>query len=785
MNRRDVLTTFKELWILLAAPLILLGPRLVQGEVIFWGTPALQFIPWWTGAYRNLLEGILPLWNPLNGMGAPLLANYQTAFLYPPNWLLLVFAGLWGRERAAEGIAVGFTVLSILHMAWAGLGMGLLLRRLRFGWLAQIAGGLAFGLAGYIVARLSFFSMVWVAAWLPWVIFFADAIASPCQDRWTEKARIPVGLTICLSMQLLAGHAQLSWYSMILAGAWVAVGALIHPGMRLRRVIKALLLFATAVTLAALIASPQLIPTFEYLQNSQRADAVSYEDALTYSYWPWRLITLAAPDFFGSPADGDYWGYASYWEDHLYIGVTPLLLALTTLWLLVKGVRRSKRPERWGLMALLWAGTAVTFLIAMGRFTPLFPFLYRYLPTFDMFQAPARYLFWAAFALPILAAVGVENWRCPTGRGLYWFRLWTASAFATTFGAGAAWMVIEDVRVTFIRSLALTGTWALGFGLLTLVIPYAEKYRRLRLWKTATVIWILADLVIAGWSLNPGTHASFFRGSNPAPVNPGERVYISAQEEYDLKFRRFFRFNDFHAIEDLRALRAVRLPNLNLLDGAAWMNNFDPLVSDTYARWMDAVEGMAPEVRDTWLAWAGVGAVEHVDISAVMGVRFDPLPNPQRVRWSGCAVAADSNERAWKLLETEMLAPVRADRPIILEVKSAPICIERGESGGRVEILSEKGNWLTLQTESPLGGYVVVMDSWYPGWKATIDGKPVDILRADGSFRAVEIPAGKHEIRFLYCPAGFYFGFLFSILVTMFLIIRSVIWGRKPMDWRS
>src|SRR5512133_734046 len=169
VTRSFLKQTLRDYWVILLAPLPLLGPLLVRGQVLFWGTPALQFVPWWVFAWDSLRQGVLPLWNPLNGMGAPLVANYQLAFFYPPNGLLLVLAGLGGKEYAAAAVAWGYTFLAMLHLAWGGLGMAVLLRRLSFPWLAQVVGGLAFGLSGYLVARLGFCSMVWVAAWPPWV----------------------------------------------------------------------------------------------------------------------------------------------------------------------------------------------------------------------------------------------------------------------------------------------------------------------------------------------------------------------------------------------------------------------------------------------------------------------------------------------------------------------------------------------------------------------------------------------------------------------------------------
>jgi hypothetical protein len=761
---REVLRTYL---LVLLAPFALLGPILLSGQALFWGTPALQFVPWWWQAWQSLRQGALPLWNPNSGLGAPLLANYQAAFFYPPNWLLLGMAGLGG----PPAIAWGYTLLAALHLAWAGLGMALLLRKLGFAWPGQMMGGLAFGLSGYVVARLGFFSMVWVAAWLPWVIFFADRVAglSPrSQEALRGRLSLPVGLAGCLAMQLLAGHAQLAWYTLLLAGLWVTVGGLRAGGPRgVPRAWGALML---ASGLAAGIAAVQLVPTFEYLRVSQRADAFAYQEALTYSFWPWRFLTLFSPDIFGSPAQGDYWGYASYWEDHLYAGLLPLLLALSTLVLLARGLRPARRDPRWGLILFAWALLAAAFLLALGRNTPVFPFLYRWVPTFDMFQAPARFLIWVAFALPLLAAVGAEQWRCPTGRGLYWFRLATAGAFAVTLGAGLAWLLMRDIRLTFVRATALTGVWGLGFGLLTLAIPLAQKHRRTTLWQWCVLAWVLADLLATGWALNPGVRLDFYGASPPAVqalrvTAPGQRVYLSAQEEYDLKFLRFLRFDDFRPIEDWRAMRAALIPNLNLLDGIASTSNFDPLVTERYARWMAEIETLDPTAQLGWLAEMNAGVVERIDGRAEGNVRFDRVVNPLRLRWYGCAHMAAGYEEAWSALLPEFDAPPRPERAVILEMpEDRPTrCVQ--DSLIVASIVEDRPDRVTIRVEGSQGGWLVLADAWYPGWVARIDRNSAPIYPADTLFRAVYVDPGVHKITFLYRPTGFYFGALSSILV--------------------
>ena len=777
MKLRGIL---RATWPVLVAPLLLFAPMILRGQVMFWGTPSLQFVPWWVQAARSIREGALPLWNPLVGMGAPLIANYQLGFFYPPNWLLLVLALLGGEDGAAVGVAWGYTILSVLHLAWGGLGMALLLRRLGFRQLGQIVGGLAYGLSGYIVARMAFFPMAWVAAWLPWVILLADRVARPAEpDR---RFVLSLGLVGALAMQLLAGHAQLAWYSILLAGLWVAFTAYRYAG--LRRAFWALLSLAGAGLLAAGIAAVQLVPTAEYLLHSQRADAFAYKEAMTYSFWPWRLLTLFAPDFFGSPATGDYWGYASYWEDHLYLGMLPLLLALATLLLLF---RRRNRGKYGGLVTGLWALLSVTFVLALGNNTPVFPFLYRYIPSFDMFQAPARYLLWAAFALPILAAVGVEHWRSPTGRGLYWFRLGTAGAFAVSLGAGLASYFLTDVRLTFIRATALAGMWALGFGLLTLVIPYAEKRGRTHWWQGAVIAWVLADLLIAGWGLNPGVASSFYAGKSAASAQVQQtagdaRVYVPRQQEFDLKFSRMFRFGNFNPLEDWSAVRETLLPNANLLDGIPSANNFDPLVPDHYARWMAGVDAMHPDVQAAWLSRMGVGAVERIDGRQPTGVRYDPVEAQPRWQWYPCARPAAGSAEVWAMLETDWQGAPLPDRVVIVE--DAPVELTSGCVPGSptpaITMISQNSGRVTFDIGPTEGGWLFLADTWYPGWRAAVDGQPAPIYRADGMFRAVWLPANSGIVDFIYWPTvGFSAGAFFSILVLLFVLFIGFQRGRR------
>jgi hypothetical protein len=110
----------------IAAPLILFAPFLLGAQMIYWGTPLLQFYPWRYFALESIRSGYLPLWNPYVGNGAPLVANYQSALFYPPNWLLLIVP-----------LDLSLNWLMVLHIVWAGVGMVRLARSLGFQALGQ------------------------------------------------------------------------------------------------------------------------------------------------------------------------------------------------------------------------------------------------------------------------------------------------------------------------------------------------------------------------------------------------------------------------------------------------------------------------------------------------------------------------------------------------------------------------------------------------------------------------------------------------------------------------
>lgn len=709
---------------IIVTPLALFSPALFTGKLMYWGTVILQFVPWHTQIWRTLQAGELPLWNPLNGMGAPLIANYQTAFFYPPTWLYYLSASIAG----VPGIAWAAGALVALHLIWGGIGMAKLAEKLGWNVLAQTVSGLAFGMAGYLVGRGLFPIMPISAAWLPWIMLAVYQLAhEPDNKKHLYKT------ALFIALQLLAGHAQTSWYTLILAGVWLLYWSWQKNGWA--RIKKTLPRYLGAGLFAGALTAIQLLPTAEYLTQSQRAGAVDFDFAMTNSFWPWRLLTLFAPNFFGSPVTGDYWGYATYWEDHNYIGLLALIAGLAALF------RRGKDKPTKNLTWFSFGTIFVATLFALGDNTSVFPWLYRNIPTFNMFQAPSRYMLWATFALALMAGLGIQGWRRPEGRALYWSRLATMGAFAVAVGAGiGAWFFstgaefTADLKPTFIPALAWAGFWGVGIGILNLLAPPKDKPRPTPRWTWAVVLWLSLDLLVSNWGLNPVTSADIYN-ERWSPKVEG-RIHIPPDLEQSLKFDELLSFETFEINPSPTEFRRLNLPNASLLDGNAVTANFDPLLPERYVIWMEEFGENSSEM------WARAGVEWVLTEDGLV-----ELENKgERIYWTNCIEG--------------------------LELDSC----SAGNNAGEVLWVNAQANQITTKMLSNDHGYLILADTYYPGWVAEVDGVETPIYPAGILFRGVEVPGGEHIITFTYKPNSFYTGASISLIAWLTF---TVLWRRE------
>ena len=775
---------------LVALPLVLFAPIVFGGRVLYWGVPLMQFYPWQRLAVESWRTGQVPLWNPLVGGGAPLAANLQTGVFYPLNALYLVLP---------TESAMGYT--AVLHVILAGLFMFACMRSFGLRPLPSLVASIAFQLSGFFIARLGFLSMTatfpWLAAWL----WRGERVAR------SGHVRDGLWLALVVGMGLLAGHAQTALYGLIFLSAYLAIRVLpaALQARRVQRSTRAIRLqFAASaggLLLGVALAAIQLAPTAELSRESQRVGGLDYTFAMTHSYWPWRLVTLLTPDMFGNPAYGTFWGYDNYWENAAYVGLIPLALAAMAVqgeWRrrLTRtkdggpGERASLATADFHTSTMFFAVAALLALIlALGWFTPIFPFLFRVVPGLSLFQGPARWLCVFTLALCALAGIGAEAMLRQPG-SLRQSAKWMLVGLALIGAAVAARGFLLGRTATFADSTLRLGVMTAAAGLLFGLRPPGGD-RRFSLWSAAFVAVIAIDLLTAHAALNPTIDASLYRAPTQAAAaiqeGGGGRVYVF--EEDDAAVRRQFGivvpFADFGPaeVDYWRQFRETLIPNTSMIDGVAASGNFDSLLVSRALQLREAIESQPLKVA--------LRALSLMSVRYIVSPRTLDLPVVRRSQFATLYRNDAALPRAWIVpsarVESEPLTAILhpgfdARQVVILETQ--PDSPGGPEYPGSIEgfalsFLRDTPNAVTIRAASERDGYLVLADTWYTGWRATLDGQPTVLWRANFSFRAVAIPAGEHVVEFRYEPDSFRFGASVTLVSALVLVAGLALTARR------
>ncbi|HYY88075.1 MAG TPA: hypothetical protein VFA49_04710, partial [Chloroflexota bacterium] len=407
-------------------PLVFLGRALVDYDAFVYFYPQRAFLA------RSLLDGELPLWNPYLFLGAPFLANPQTAVLYPPSWLFVL-----------GPVFVGYSVQLVLHAFLASVFTYLLVRR-AYGLLPQagVVAGLGYGFGGFVVGQAGHLNQLSAAAWVPAVLLAYTRLLQTRHVRW-----IALG-GLALALQLLAGHPQETYMTLVMLGLfgliqapWRSPGRLVHAGLG----------GLAMCILGAALAAAQLLPTLELAPLSIRAEGVSWRDAVSGSLPSYLAVRALLPP---------YWIDVPYTEYLGYIGVTHVALALLAVLL------AAARPALFGGLVCL-----LGILLALGENDGLYAWAFATVPGFDTFRVPARWLLLWQFGAAVLAGAGAD-W---IGRGArailrqrsLWPRVFVAAGL---LAIGLAWQVNEGEpfgrRATPLAWGALAAT-TLASGVLT------------------------------------------------------------------------------------------------------------------------------------------------------------------------------------------------------------------------------------------------------------------------------------------------------------------------------
>jgi hypothetical protein len=728
-----------------------------------------MFLHWLRFAVSSIQRGQFPLWNSYLFSGIPFFANPQPALFYPPTWLAL----LMPVTRALGWIVV-------LHVWLAGVGMYAWLRSEGASAMGALVGGIVFAFSGYVAVRVyaGHLGVITTGAWLPLVLWAYRRAVDRRSWRLAVVGGLPVGLSI------LAGHTATFIYVALGLAAYAAfyaweswrdsreAGLLSKQSDRSLVSLAPLAWAGVMLLVGVALSAVQLFPMAELVMHSTRQADPSYDFAARFSWPPGYLLTLLVPNFFGEPARTGYWGDGVYDEFIFYVGVLPLLLALLGL--------RLRHRLTWFLGAL---GLGA-LLLAFGEYGSLHLLFYRFAPLFQMTRAPARagFLFTlAAAALTGLAVTALQS----SGEG------------------------VEEARKRLLGPLQGASVRMVAGGALALIVIGFAAFAwgresnpaAGRLWHQANQValfllfFLLSSGLLVAWRDALQPRAGFALLALGLAVLDLWTFGSGAVETVQVEESAYWRIVN-QAMSDSQSARVLPW-GLNDFDqnggmafGVHSVFGYDPLTLQRYSEFITSWPD--PRARTYDLLNAGY----LVTASSYDPPQEDLLDVPQLVlEQSGVWVyeRPAALPRAWVVSQVEvmdeaaMLTRVHEpdfdprttallDTPVAC-VTNPALPVHGGES--QVEIVYYEGNRIEAQVQGG-GGLLIFSEVEYPGWRATVDGDPAPLLRADYLLRALCVPPGEHQVVLVYDPPLLKWGAAITTL-TLLWIVGAAMWGtRRP-----
>lgn len=674
---------------------------------------------------RLLRSGEWPTWTSQLGSGLPL-AGLP---LDPAGVLAFTFLP----PAAALCAFVLFILLVSAHGAFD------FARRLGATRPGAVLAGVAFSSSGYFATQLKHLAVVTTVTWLPFALALLDRALTAKPERPTRRVLWLALFGLVFAAQCLGAFPQSAYYCGLVYAAFTLLrAAQLRRSAGVRKTFAWLAATGVVTALGAASSAVVLLPLSKLGAISDRA-TTSWDWATRLAYWPPNFFNFIVPYIHGDISDNSYKGPLFFWEDYGYVGLFTFALAVFAV------VRERRRAVVQALLAV----TVVAYLFVLGRATPFYRLAYALIPGIDLFRFPTRFLIVVELGLALLAAIGVSR-LSKTLR-----RRWPAPSRAPQAVAWSlAALTVMDLTYHQPRQnpmvpaapwLAPPGTVELlkgtGAAVRTFTPGHRDAHRYLFAqaggWENVEPYFEMREL------LEPNTGGVLWGIASAdayASVSPRWFVDVWGDHNRELSLAGMLTTLDFKE-KELRL--SPRFPTFlrtygvtHVLSPFPQRGMMLPFLGRSREAWVYGVEDAR---RARFVSTARVINNESEARAAMLADDFDP----NRVM-------------------------VLADAPSSLEAQREFV------AGGTAEVTRETQQEVDVTVSAPSAGFLLLADTYYPGWTAAVDAQPATVYRANVSVRGVPVPEGTHVVHFHYEMPGLALGARLTVVSLTSLVVLAL-----------
>lgn len=731
-----------------------------------------QIYIWKKIVLTNFTHFNFPLWDKTILSGTPFLASYQPGVFYPLNLFYLFLS----EKLAFSWLVVAQSFLALVFTFFY-------LRELKLGKIASLFGAIVFAFCAFATVWSGWGTLIHAGLWLPLVLLLIE--------KYLRKPKpLFLGLiALFLSFSVFAGHFQITLF--------LSLFTLVYSLFRVLTVVerkkhlKTIGFLIFSFFLAILVSSIQLVPTIELSLNSFRGQ----ENYLQYDNFGLlsgrKFFTFLAPDFFGNPTTLNFWDNWNYQESAFYFGILPLFFLGLFL------LRKKDKLEWFYLISFL---LAVVFIFD----NPLSRLVYTFKIPFFSQSFASRGIFLLSFSVSILSAFGFESF---VKEKLRWKEIIFLTVPTLILVLFFSFLRIQpgflgkifpqgeflDFTVTS-RNLILPIMLILAAWLLFLAGNFLkEKLKKILFWLFILVLCF--DLFRFADKYLPFVRPELVFPSTPVLefLQKQEKPFRIEKESSEILPANMWSFyglessSGYNPLYPIRYAEFISVLNTNEvrfdLSRYALVRNFNSqlfdLLNNKYLlalkRGPDGIPSEKGEI--SYLFKQSDSKFKLIFEDKSLAVLENPLVFPRAFFVDGVIVEKNKEKIAEMLLSEEinLRKIVILEEEVSLKNKSVSQGKEAEVNNDSVEFLNYSQDEEKLKIKAGSDKILFVSETFYPGWKAFLDKEEVKIYRANYAFRAVFIPEGEHELRFVYQPLSFRIGAGLSLLglaLCGFLILK-------------